>query len=79
MGGGVTGSWTALLLSPLARRGLLHLSWVDSGHPVRGSWGHTRALHTAMEDRVRIQVLVEAPSSLAPSTLHPADEHVQRD
>ena len=40
----------------ISRLGLLHVTHVDSGHSVRGSWGDTRALHLTMEDDVRIKM-----------------------
>ena len=56
VGGGIMGSWTTVLLSKLARRGLVKVTMVDAGHPIRGSWGDTRALHVAMEDDTRIKM-----------------------
>ena len=38
------------------RLGMLHVTHIDSGHSVRGSWGDTRALHLTMEDDVRIKM-----------------------
>ena len=56
VGGGIMGSWTTVLLSQLARLDLLKVTMVDAGHPIRGSWGDTRALHVAMEDDTRIKM-----------------------
>ena len=56
VGGGIMGSWSSLLLAKLASLNLVRVSLVDAGHPIRGSWGDTRALHVAMEDDVRIKM-----------------------
>ena len=56
VGGGIMGSWTTVLLSQLARLDLLKVTMVDAGHPIRGSWGDSRALHVAMEDDTRIKM-----------------------
>ena len=50
------GSWTTVLLTRLARLDLVKVTMVDAGHPIRGSWGDSRALHVAMEDDTRIQM-----------------------
>ena len=52
VGGGVMGSWASYLLAGLGAR----VTLVDAGHPVRGSWGETRALHLTMEDPLRVEM-----------------------
>ena len=56
VGGGIMGSWSTILLTRLARLDLVKVTMVDAGHPIRGSWGDSRALHVAMEDDTRIKM-----------------------
>ena len=60
VGGGIMGSWATYLLSQLILnkgiKGNYRVTLVDAGHPIRGSWGETRALHVAMEDDLRIKM-----------------------
>eukprot|EP00092_Neocalanus_flemingeri_P033115 GFUD01036010.1.p1 GENE.GFUD01036010.1~~GFUD01036010.1.p1 ORF type:complete len:574 (+),score=141.78 GFUD01036010.1:180-1901(+) len=60
VGGGIMGSWSTYLLSQLINEEsdspVCKVTLVDAGHPIRGSWGDTRALHVAMEDDVRIKM-----------------------
>ena len=51
-----------MLVSPLK------VTMVDAGHPIRGSWGDTRALHVAMEDDVRIKASLTGCEDI--TTLH---------
>ena len=44
------------------------VTMVDAGHPIRGSWGDTRALHVAMEDDVRIKASLTGCEDI--TTLH---------
>merc|ERR1711942_188962 len=52
------GSWATYLLAKLISEDGVNcrVTLVDAGHPIRGSWGDTRALHVAMEDDVRIKM-----------------------
>lgn len=52
VGGGVMGLSTAERLARSGRRVLL----IDAGHPIRGSWGVSRASHLRMEDPVLLKM-----------------------
>eukprot|EP00940_MAST-03C_sp_MAST-3C-sp2_P000907 g907.t1 len=62
IGGGVMGLAAAWKLAVLARESgrASRIVLFDEGHPVRGSWGKTRASHLSMEDEVLLQMNIIA-------------------
>ena len=53
VGGGIMGSFATYLLSSMNG---YHVTWIDAAHPIRGSWGETRAMHMAIDDDLKLKM-----------------------
>eukprot|EP01083_Nonionella_stella_P025928 71397_1 len=61
VGGGIMGSWSAHLLSQAIAKQQVdkypyRVTLIDANHPIRGSWGDSRALHAAIDCDLRVKL-----------------------
>ena len=53
VGGGIMGSFATYLLSNMDG---YRVTWIDAAHPIRGSWGETRAMHLTIDDDLKLKM-----------------------